>query len=490
MRIRACLVVSLQQKIPIQYCVFLCNRQALAVTIFTMQVPEETLAWLDDVKQDVEQWAALMPRDADGAQIDWDWIRSLDLIAGIGAGASLDLLHDTESLTDITELLSRDYATRRRIEAVLAMTVRTFMGDFDRTITSFRLPRALAYANRRLNDEIALLIAIGHDRGLWVAQERNEHGTNTVLLTEGPNWPEGKDMHDVQDHSIAIDARRREISAKERTQRDAQRTLVAHATGSEPANATTSSQSSQWRRAYLPGRAVDTVMGIDLETTGINPWRNYIIDAGFEFMNMRSPLPIDAVQKDLYVADGYKTGDAYGQARLSFGVPQRCAQVDHPFIRELTGIDVRKLASDNLIAFDEWPSAQRALLQRLEQQPYVAHNATFEHKYFQFNVEGYAERYRDGGIIIIDTLPMSQFWDESSQPTAEHPHGNNTLDAYAKRMGAMPQDQHERHLGLEDAHIMLVAMKHQLQELEQTGRGPWGRDGKFGLGGKQCHTRH
>lgn len=53
------------------------------------------------------------------------------------------------------------------------------------------------------------------------------------------------------------------------------------------------------------------------------------------------------------------------------------------------------------------------------------------------NVAGYAESYRAGNITIIDTLPMSRRWDEGSIPDDEHPHGNNTLDAYAKRQGAL-----------------------------------------------------
>ena len=35
----------------------------------------------------------------------------------------------------------------------------------------------------------------------------------------------------------------------------------------------------------------------------------------------------------------------------------------------------------------------------------------------------------------------------------EHPYGNNTLDAYAKRQGALDESKSERHLGLEDTHI-------------------------------------
>ena len=47
----------------------------------------------------------------------------------------------------------------------------------------------------------------------------------------------------------------------------------------------------------------------------------------------------------------------------------------------------------------------------------------------------------------------------------------------------------ERHLGLEDTHIMLVAMKHHLDVLHAEGRGPWGAGGRPGNGGKRCGKR-
>ena len=129
---------------------------------------------------------------------------------------------------------------------------------------------------------------------------------------------------------------------------------------------------------------------------------------------------------------------------------------------------------------------QAGLLARLTQQPYVAHNATFEHSWFMLNVAGYAESYRAGRITIIDTLPMSRQWDPGAVPTNEHPYGDNTLDAYAKRQGALDSAHNERHLGLEDSHIMLVAMKHHLAALKAQGKGPWGSTGRAGVGGKSC----
>lgn len=450
------------------------------------QVPAETLAWLDEATQDIPAWAAVMPKDADNRPIDWQWVAGLDLISGVGAARDLDFSAPLDESVDIVSLLRADYATRRALEGILSMTVRTFMGDFERAIASFRLPRALAYANRRLNDEIALLIEAGKRRELWNVETRSSGGTTVPVLSPAGAWPQGQPMHDIQDQSLHINEERRAISKEQRDQQAAAARDTSRATTQAPVQ----HGNSEWRRTYLPGRAVDTVLGIDLETTGINPWRSYIIDAGFERMNMRSTLPLDAVQSAIYTEPYYAFEDAYDQARLQFGVPRRCALADHTFIRELTGIDVNSLADNGMLPFDEWPAAQRSLLRRLTEQPYVAHNATFEHKYFQFNVEGYAEAYRDGHIVIIDTLPMSQYWDKGSVPSEDHPHGDNTLDAYAKRQGALPEDHNERHLGLEDAHIMLVAMKHHLDELKAESGGPWGAQGRFGIGGKQCRTRH
>lgn len=65
---------------------------------------------------------------------------------------------------------------------------------------------------------------------------------------------------------------------------------------------------------------MDMVMGIDIETTGTDPARDYIIDVGFEFMNMVSPRPTDA-NGYAYEQGYYDAGDAYGQSRLDFGVP-------------------------------------------------------------------------------------------------------------------------------------------------------------------------
>lgn len=86
------------------------------------------------------------------------------------------------SAQQLHDLLKDDLAIRDRLEPVIAQCNSTFMTDFDRLIASYRLPRALAYANRRLCDEIAVLRQIGVAMGLWtITEERRERVTVPVL---------------------------------------------------------------------------------------------------------------------------------------------------------------------------------------------------------------------------------------------------------------------------------------------------------------------
>lgn len=431
--------------------------------------------------------------------------------------------------------MKADYATRERLESIIAQCNSAFMTDFDRFIGSYRLPRALAYANRRLNDNINTLLHLGEQQHLWaVSRERRGRATIAVLKPYSGSGPSNDDqgmldlsgeaggtsagntaaensdvkfpttvaLDDVQDRTAAILDARAERRKAQRFQKRAGDAAMARANlsgatspggaalpggAAASGNATGHHPKPDWRDAYLPGRDVDAVMGIDIETTGIDPARDYIIDVGFEFMNMASPRPAGEPETYAYEQGYYAAGDAYGQSRLAFGVPPENAALGNALIAKLTGIDVRGRSSEaGYRLFDEWPQAQAGLLARLTQQPYVAHNATFEHSWFMLNVAGYAESYRAGRITIIDTLPMSRQWDPGAVPTNEHPYGDNTLDAYAKRQGALDSAHNERHLGLEDSHIMLVAMKHHLAALKAQGKGPWGSTGRAGVGGKSC----
>lgn len=255
---------------------------------------------------------------------------------------------------------------------------------------------------------------------------------NTAAENSDVKFPTTVALDDVQDRTAAILDARAERRKAQRFQKRAGDAAMARANlsgatspggaalpggAAASGNATGHHPKPDWRDAYLPGRDVDAVMGIDIETTGIDPARDYIIDVGFEFMNMASPRPAGEPETYAYEQGYYAAGDAYGQSRLAFGVPPENAALGNALIAKLTGIDVRGRSSEaGYRLFDEWPQAQAGLLARLTQQPYVAHNATFEHSWFMLNVAGYAESYRAGRITIIDTLPMSRQWDPARYP--------------------------------------------------------------------------
>ncbi|WP_238548389.1 DNA polymerase III subunit epsilon [Bifidobacterium biavatii] len=514
------------------------------------------LAWLNAAKETITQWAYIMLRDADDHDIDWDWVRSLDLVHGIGVAEPADL--EPGAASSAHDLLKADLAIRDRLEAIIAKMSMVFMRDFDRHIKTYELPRALAYADRRLTDQIDLLRDRGVAEGLWtVTDEDRERVTVPVLHATEAGPLTDDDLADVQDRTAEIvnaraekrkaDREKREASRHERQmalfeadekhygsieagpdesapadsssdagspdyliegqpvinddnpavpdveQLHANETAVPemryeksrHAAAEHVAARAAAAPKDYWRAVYLPGRDVDNVMGIDLETNGTEPYRAYIIDVGFEYMNMKSPRPTQLPGDYRYDKDYYESGDAYDQHRFSFGVTPEAARHGNAFIIQLTGIDISQRTGAEFPLFDEDPAAQADLLKRLTTQPFVAHMATFEHSFFMLNVAGYAEAYRNGHVTIIDTLPMSRLWDEGSIPCEGHPDGDNTLDAYAKRQGALREDDAERHLGLEDTHIMLLAMKHHLTQLKAEARGPWGPGGKAGVGGKR-----
>ena len=95
------------------------------------------------------------------------------------------------------------------------------MTDFDRLIASYRLPRALAYANRRLCDEIAVLRRIGAAMGLWtIAEERRERVIVPVLQSVA-GAESLVNLNDIQDRTAQIVNGRAERRAAEREQKRA-----------------------------------------------------------------------------------------------------------------------------------------------------------------------------------------------------------------------------------------------------------------------------
>ncbi len=201
-------------------------------------------SWLTEAKQDINQWSASMPKNADNQLIDWQWVTCLDLEHGIGAAqkprhrpdcrfgrhryrtfadsGNNGFMQDSAlSAQQLHNLLKKDLTVRDRLESIIAQCNTAFMTDFDRLIASYRLPRALAYANRRLCDEIAMLRRIGVAMGLWtIAEERRERVTLPVLQ---PVAGAGNrvNLDDIQDRTSQIVNGRAERRAAEREQKRA-----------------------------------------------------------------------------------------------------------------------------------------------------------------------------------------------------------------------------------------------------------------------------
>lgn len=317
--------------------------------------------------------------------------------------------------------LTHAYNVRFRLERTLEAASKGWMFDRDRHIGDYRLVRALAWYSRRLNDLIDSLES---------------------AVPEG-----GRPSDPLTGYEESLKGARKHV------------------------------WNTDWRDRYLPGRGIGEVVGIDLETTGLNAYRDYVIDAGWERMDMSGADMHDDAANAIYRVKGYKTDGAWDQERHTYGVSPLRMILGNP-AESISGISASSL--DGSRALDEDPAAQERLLQVLVSAPFVAHNAMFEHRHFMSTVAGYAEAYRDGRITIIDTMAMSMKWGH------EDTGGNDRLETYAKRFGAMPDEGSERHLGLEDAHIMLVAMRNHLHALQSEGKGPWGPDGCPGTGGKTC----
>lgn len=183
-----------------------------------------------------------------------------------------------------------------------------------------------------------------------------------------------------------------------------------------------------------------TVIGIDLETTGRNPDRGYIINVGYALMTWGE----DAEPHDTYEA--------------FFGVDPIYAETGIP-MNEVHGITWDMLKDKPL--FREDTEAQKTLLKLLMKHPFLAHNAAFEDSWLMLNLEGYAEGRKEGKILPIDTREYCRRLDEevAKLPFTSKP---ASLESWARRRGTLALDENERHLALDDTILMLNTLKAEL----------------------------
>lgn len=195
------------------------------------------------------------------------------------------------------------------------------------------------------------------------------------------------------------------------------------------------------------------MVGIDLETTGTSSSGDAIIDAGWEQYDMDAGLASDAQRH------------AYGLS------PERNELGLKPDITDLTRIRTDDL--QGLTPFEEDIEAQHTIMDALRGHTVVAHNANFEKNFLLSQCDGFGEALHDGTVQILDSLSVAHHCD----PVRDQ---GFALDDYARRYGALGDDRTteipaagggmisldqgmvERHLGLEDAHIMMRALRQQV----------------------------
>lgn len=195
-----------------------------------------------------------------------------------------------------------------------------------------------------------------------------------------------------------------------------------------------------FRSAYQASPVAGTVTGVDLETTGANPVRGYIINTGWESMELAPQAEPD------------------GAHTAMSGLPGLYERTGIPFtqVHHITWPDVAGRP-----AFRHDHELQSKLLGELKRRPFMAHNAVFEDSWLLMNVDGYAEARKAGTILPIDSMTICRLLD----PDVRNPKrgtGPYRMENWARRRGVLAPDENERHLGLEDADLMLLTVREEL----------------------------
>ena len=185
--------------------------------------------------------------------------------------------------------------------------------------------------------------------------------------------------------------------------------------------------------AYARKPIRGTVLGIDIETTGRAPERGYIINVGWEIMDLTSTAtPHDGEAHYCGLPDIYRGSD-----------------VPLSNIHHITWDDI-----DGKTPFREDKALQKHILKLMKKYPYMAHNAAFEDSWFKIHLDGYAEARRAGKITVIDSRHICRSLDADvrSLPRESAP---AALENWARRRGTLDADDNEQHLGLDDTDLML-----------------------------------
>lgn len=189
--------------------------------------------------------------------------------------------------------------------------------------------------------------------------------------------------------------------------------------------------------AYVTKPIKGTVLGIDIETTDRYPDRGYIINVGFELMD----LTPDA--------------EPYDPEVHFCGIPEMYREKGVPLerIHHITWTDL-----DGQTPFRENKALQAKILKLMKKYPYMAHNAAFEDSWFTLHLDGYAEARKAGKIVPIDTRDICRQLDPEVK-TLPRESSPASLENWARRRGTLQASENEVHQGLDDTNLMLKTVQ-------------------------------
>ncbi|MFR3878687.1 MAG: 3'-5' exonuclease, partial [Collinsella sp.] len=174
-----------------------------------------------------------------------------------------------------------------------------------------------------------------------------------------------------------------------------------------------------------------TVLGIDIETTGRAPERGYIINVGWEIMELTS----DAVPHD---AEAHYCG-----------LPDIYRGEDVP----LSNIHPSPGTTSTAKTVPREQGLQKQLLKLMKKYPYMAHNAAFEDSWFKITWTVTPRHAAPARSSSSTRARSAAAW----MPTSAR--SPRVRARRARELGAPPwnlaADANEQHLGLDDTDLML-----------------------------------
>lgn len=193
--------------------------------------------------------------------------------------------------------------------------------------------------------------------------------------------------------------------------------------------------------AYMSKPPKGTILGIDIETTDRYPDRGYIINVGFELMDM-----------------GPDTNPYDGEAHFC-GLPEMYAEKGVP-LEDIHHVSWNDVAGK--VLFRQNKELQKKILDLMKKYPYMAHNAAFEDSWFMLHLEGYAALRKAGKISVIDSRDICRCLDPDikSIPREMSP---AALENWARRRGVLAKSESEVHQGLDDTELMFKTVQAELK---------------------------